>query len=585
MAASKVCFLLVYAQQSAECTSADLIGVLIHGLKLDLTVAGYICAPLFLLLILNLWTPPIRKSIVRIYVILISVVAAALLTANIVMYQYWGFPLDSSIIQYLKSPAGAVASVTWVEAARSIALFIGFLTIILLTYSAVLKIYRPVSGFRKKYVWAVGLLLCCGLDFLAIRGSVTESVANVSQVYFSSNNFLNHAAVNPVFSFLNSLTNADDSGQEYMFYPTEECERLFSELRGAASPNIQPVVKPEVSKPNIVLIIAESFGCSSVDHEICGKSVAPNFRRLKESGIYFANAFASSFRTDRGVVAILSGFPAQTTSSIMKTPAKSRRLPSVASTLGSNGYHTSYIHGGDLNFTDMSSYLYGTGFDQIIGLNDLDIDVPKGKWGYRDETMADFFLSHISTLKAPFFSVWQTLSSHEPFDVPDMGIEDRMLNSMAYADRCIAKVIDTLRDSKEWNNTIAVIVADHAFAYPYGILNSAVARHRIPILITGGAVAVDEIIEKPVSQTDLASTMLSMLGIDSREFIFSRNALGELPTFGYYVFNNGFGVVDDFGATVYDCTSKHVIEGDDSSSRMLRGKVMLQTTYTQINKL
>ena len=585
MVAGKVMFLLRYAAQSAECSPSELLGVLLHGLKLDVTVAGYICAPLFIVLLWNLWLPSLKRGVLKAYLILISIAAAALLSADIVMYQYWGFPLDSTIIQYLQTPSAALRSVTWLEAIKSIVLFVVLAAMMILSYSAIAKIYRPASSPKRKCIWTVALILCCGLDFLAIRGSVTASVANVSQVYFSSNNFLNHAAVNPVFSFLNSLTNADDSGEEYMFYPEQERELLFSKIRGESSINTTTLLKPGTEKPNVILIIAESFGTTAIEHQIEGRLVAPNFQRLKNRGIFFSDAYASSFRTDRGVIAILSGFPAQTTSSIMKTPAKSRHLPSIVGTLLKSGYHTSYIHGGDLNFTDMSSYLYGTGFEHLTGLKDLNLDTQKGKWGYMDDAMADHFLSHIQKQKEPFMTVWQTLSSHEPFDVPDMGIEDKMLNSMAFADRSIAHVVDSLSKSDIWDRSIVVIVADHAYAFPYGIAHSAPERHHIPILITGGAVGVNEIIRKPVSQTDLAATLLSLMDIPSGEFFFSRNALGDLPTFGYYVFNNGFGVVDQTGITVYDCTQKKVIEGSDSASRMVRGRVMLQTTYTQINRL
>ncbi|MBQ0081386.1 MAG: sulfatase-like hydrolase/transferase [Alistipes sp.] len=585
MVAGRICFLFINAGLSSECTIKELLCTFIYGLKLDITVTGYICAPLFIVLLWNLWLPALKRGVIKTYLIMISVVGAAMLSSNIIMYQYWGFPLDSTIIQYLKTPSAAFLSATWAEAIKSIALFALLSFVMILLYSIVVKIYKPSRTSSGKYLWAIILIICCGVDFLAIRGSVTASVANVSQVYFSNNNFLNHAAVNPVFSFLNSLTNADDKGEQYMFYTEAERESLFSKIRGEKSNNTLSVLRPGIENPNVILIIAESFGTTAINHQIHSRCVAPNFQRLKNNGIFFSNAYASSFRTDRGVIAILSGFPAQTTSSIMKTPAKSRHLPSISGALQSKGYHTSYVHGGDLNFTDMSSYLYGTGFDKLTGLKDLNLSAKQGKWGYKDDIMADYFLDHIQKQEEPFMTVWQTLSSHEPFDVPDMGIEDKMLNSMAFADRSIAKVVDTLSTTDIWERSIVIIVADHAYAFPYGIAHSAPERHQIPILITGGAIGVNEVIEKPVSQTDLAATLLCMVGTSSEEFIFSRNALGELPTFGYYVFNNGFGVVDKTGVTVYDYTQNKVIEGTESSSRMVRGRVMLQTTYTQIGKL
>ncbi len=80
-----------------------------------------------------------------------------------------------------------------------------------------------------------------------------------------------------------------------------------------------------------------------MDETVNGEAVMPNMQRWKEEGLWFENFFANSYRTDRGEVAILSGFPAQTHLSIMKLPAKSHNLPSVARTLGAAGYATSFF--------------------------------------------------------------------------------------------------------------------------------------------------------------------------------------------------------------------------------------------------
>ena len=44
---------------------------------------------------------------------------------------------------------------------------------------------------------------------IGIRGGLDESTTNIRQVYFSQNQFLNHSAVNPVFSFLSSFEKTD----------------------------------------------------------------------------------------------------------------------------------------------------------------------------------------------------------------------------------------------------------------------------------------------------------------------------------------------------------------------------------------
>ena len=104
----------------------------------------------------------------------------------------------------------------------------------------------------------------------------------------------------------------------------------FDALRGNGR-NAEPAVRVlDTLRPNVVVVILESFARTVMDEEVDGEPVMPNMQRLKREGVWFKNFFANSFRTDRGEVAILSGFPAQTKTSVMKLPAKSRTLPSVA---------------------------------------------------------------------------------------------------------------------------------------------------------------------------------------------------------------------------------------------------------------
>lgn len=273
----------------------------------------------------------------------------------------------------------------------------------------------------------------------------------------------------------------------------------------------------------------------------------------------------------------------------MKTPAKSRHLPSVARSLRREGYATSFVYGGDPDFTNTSSYLYGTGFDRIVGQHDLRIDAPTSKWGYADDVMADAFIRHTDECRSggkPFFAVWLTLSSHEPFDVPTERFDDRMLNSMAFADECIGRVVDALHRSPKWDDTLVVIVADHAYPYPYGIAGNAVGRHRIPMLWTGGAVKRPAVIDTYASQTDIAATLLAQMGIAHDDYPFSRDIFDpRLPKFGYYVFNDGFGVIDTDGATIFDCTAGRVISPDSTARHLRTGRTLLQTTYKMIESM
>ena len=590
MAIEKPLFLLWYHAQAAEASAAELALVVWNGLKLDQTVAGYITALPLLVVLAALWIPGRwSRSVLKGYLLVIAAVSATAFAANLALYEYWAFPLDSSVLQYLASPKEALASITagqlLLQLLVAAAVFGGMAWCSL----RVLRLYDPARRSTHRAGSTLVLLLAAGVLFLPIRGGVSVATANVSKVYFSGRMFLNHAAVNPLFSFLSTLSDGDDALYEYEFFPEPERAAIFEPLRGDLPAGIGTDTLLRTRRPNVVLFLVESFGRSTVDERVGGEPVAPEFQRLKGEGVYFDNLFANSFRTDRGTVAVLSGFPAQTKMSVMKLPVKSQRLPSIARSLRREGYATSFYYGGDLNFTNTASYLYGTGFDRLTWQKDLHFDAPTSKWGYADDVVIDAFTDHVlaeAASQRPFFAAVLTLSSHEPFDVPFAKFDDPMLNAMAFTDACLGRFVERVRQTPVWDDLLVILIADHAYPYPYGIANSDALRHRIPMLWLGGAVRRPAVVETYGSQSDLAATLLAQLGIAHGDFLFSRDLFDPArPKFGYWCFNNGFGVADAGGTTIFDCTSARVISPDSTAAQLRDGKAMLQTTYKAIREL
>lgn len=590
MAIEKPLFLLWYHAQAAEASAAELALVVWNGLKLDQTVAGYITALPLLVVLAALWIPGRwSRSVLKGYLLVIAAVSATAFAANLALYEYWAFPLDSSVLQYLASPKEALASVTAGQLLLQLLVAAAVFGGMAWCYLRVLRLYDPARRSTHRAGSTLVLLLAAGVLFLPIRGGVSVATANVSKVYFSGRMFLNHAAVNPLFSFLSTLSDGDDALYEYEFFPEPERAAIFEPLRGDLPAGIRTDTLLRTRRPNVVLFLVESFGRSTVDERVGGEPVAPEFQRLKGEGVYFDNLFANSFRTDRGTVAVLSGFPAQTKMSVMKLPVKSQRLPSIARSLRREGYATSFYYGGDLNFTNTASYLYGTGFDRLTWQKDLHFDAPTSKWGYADDVVIDAFTDHVlaeAASQRPFFAAMLTLSSHEPFDVPFAKFDDPMLNAMAFTDACLGRFVERVRQTPVWDDLLVILIADHAYPYPYGIANSDALRHRIPMLWLGGAVRRPAVVETYGSQSDLAATLLAQLGIAHGDFLFSRDLFDPArPKFGYWCFNNGFGVADAGGTTIFDCTSARVISPDSTAAQLRDGKAMLQTTYKAIREL
>lgn len=593
MAVQKPLFMAFHSSLCADCSAADVWQVVRHGWSLDLTVAGYVTALPLLGMLLSVWVDlgeRLWRRMLLAYFALISLVAAAVFAVDLALYGYWGFRIDSSVLLYLRTPGEAAASVTLREWFVQGAIFLVAAAAMTAVYGALLRLLRtPRLRLPERLAATPLLLLAGGLCFLAIRGGVSVATANVSKVYFSDRQFLNHAATNPLFSLLSTLGDDKDLKPQYLFFDEEERARRFEELRGDRPDTaaFRRVLKTD--RPNVVIVILESFGRTFTDERVDGEWVAPNMQRLSGEGVRFDNFFANSFRTDRGEVAILNGFPAQTRMSIMKFPAKNRTLPSIARSLGRVGYRTWFAYGGDLNFTDQASCMYATGWQRLTWQKELHFDAPTSKWGYADDVMADFFGDEVLRLAAegePFLAGWLTLSSHEPFEVPYEKFDDKILNAVAFTDDCVGRMLDRWRDSPAWDDLLVILVADHAYSWPRGIAYNVPLRHRIPMIWTGGAVSGPLAVEDYGSQIDLAATLLAQMNLPHDDFLYSKNLFSpEVPKFGYWCFNDGFGVADADGETVYDCTGDAVLlESDPSSSLLDRGKTLLQTTYKDIRE-
>lgn len=567
---------------------ADYMQVMYHGASLDAATAGYLTALPFLLVLVSIWFKkfPLKKILWAYYVIAAALVSI-IFVVDMALYTFWGFKLDASIFLYLDSPKEALASVS--IGFIILRVIIMLLLIALITW-ILLKITPSVlSVTRRKWTGTGIMLLLGGILFIIIRGGVTESTSNIGQVYFSSEQFLNHSAVNPDFSLLSSMGKTQDFASEFNFFDEGKRAELFDGLYPATDgDSIVEVLNTK--RPNILIVLMEGFGGVFVEPLGGLPDVAPNFNRLTEEGVFFTNCYANSFRTDRGTVCTFSGYLGLPTASVMKIPAKSRTLPSIAEELVKAGYKTDFLYGGDINFTNMKSYLLSKGYQHLRADKDFTLaEQTSNAWGVNDDITFDYLYNQLKDRKeVPWHTAFLTLSSHEPFEVPYHRLEEKIPNAFAFTDDCLGKFIDKLKQTPVWDNLLVVCLPDHGFYYPRKGLNSGPQFYHIPMLWLGGAVKQPMKIDKIMNQSDLAATLLGQLGMDHSSFNFSRNVLGgdyKYP-FAFYSFNNGFSFRDSTGVTVFDNNSESVLldEPVGSKDRINKGKAILQSVYDDLGR-
>lgn len=566
---------------------ADYMQVMIHGASLDAATAGYLTAFPFLLVLISIWFRkfPLKKILYG-YYILAAALISIIFVVDMALYTFWGFKLDASVFLYIDSPKEALASVS---VGFILLRVLAILLLIALNSWVLLKITPSVlTATRKRIAGTAGMLLLGGVLFIIIRGGVTESTSNIGQVYFSNEPFLNHSAVNPDFSLLSSMGKSQDFASEFNFFDEEKRAALFDGLYPTTDgDSIIQVLNTK--RPNILIILMEGFGGAFVEPLGGLPDVTPHFNRLSKEGIFFTNCYANSFRTDRGTVCTFSGYLGLPTASVMKIPAKSRTLPAIAEGLSKAGYKTDFLYGGDINFTNMKSYLLSTGYQRLTANTDFSLaEQTSNAWGVNDDITFEYLYNQLRNRKeeGPWHTAFLTLSSHEPFEVPYHRLEDKIPNAFAYTDECLGKFVDRLKQTPAWKDLLVICLPDHGFYYPREGSNAMPRFYHIPLLWLGGAVKQPMQLDKIMNQTDLAATLLGQLGLEHTAFTFSRNVLGsdyKYP-FAFYSFNNGFSFRDSTGVTVFDNNSGSILfdEPEADESRLDKGKAILQTVYDDL---
>ena len=618
-ALAKVIFVFYNADCGGAFTAQEVVDAILHGLPLDMATAGYFAALLWLGLLVGLWwRTKARRVLFKTYCAIIGLLIAACLVADTGLYEFWGIKLDGTVFAYLDSPEGAMNSVSHAYLVGAGLAYCAYTLILYFALSHVMprewgkgqetrvksqevkaedeEQKGPLKKAKGLFLRPLTMLLLGGLLFLGIRGGVGKSTANVGMVYHSDNIFMNHSAVNPVFSIVASLFKTKDFAEQHEYFDEAERARQFSQLEYHTTGNPIDTLL-HTSRPNVLLILME--GCSAAFvHAIDSTArpdITPRLNQLATEGVLFTRCYANSFRTDRGTVCTLSGYPAFPDVSVMKMPSKGERLPSIAQALAREGYTTEFVYGGDINFTNTNGYLRATGYERTLGDKDFPVAVRRThNWGVTDHIVLDTLYQRILRYSAdrPWHTACLTLASHEPWEVPyDRIPQDQVFNAMAYLDDCIGKFIDRLRQTAAWKNTLVILLPDHGAHYPQGISEADPKKSHIPMIWTGGAVRQAQRIETLCNQTDLAATLLGQLGIAHEEFTFSRDVLADtyVRPSAVHVWNEGIYYMDETGISALNILSQErpILHEAPAPSvdRQNAAHAYLQTIYDDLGEL
>lgn len=293
------------------------------------------------------------------------------------------------------------------------------------------------------------------------------------------------------------------------------------------------------TKPNIVIFILESYGREYIgafnkEQKIPNfKSYSPFVDSLAQHSMIYTNAYANGWKSIHGMSSIIAGIPSFKDAFTSSAYSK-QNIESLVSTLKGEGYDTSFFHGapnGSMGFLGFGNIL---GYDHYYGKNEYNNDADfDGVWGIWDEPFFQYFNKTLSQKKSPFMATLFSVSSHEPYVVPEKydGKFDKgtvnIHQTIGYTDMALKKFFAAAKKEKWYDNTIFVLVADHGNTIAYDEYRKEGMKHTVPILFFTPNEKYVGVNNDWAQQIDIYPTLLDMIGYEKPFRSWGRSLLND----------------------------------------------------------
>ncbi|MEM5564252.1 sulfatase-like hydrolase/transferase [Psychroserpens sp. AS72] len=410
------------------------------------------------------------------------------------------------------------------------------ITLAIAFYKVIPNLKLPVLAFNhSKKDYAKQTLIFLGVMVLMVilgRGGVQKKPLRI--IDSSGYGSINHSALvlNTPFCVLKTINKKETlSSPKYFSQP--ELDSIFNPVM-----TINP--KKETNKKNVVLIILESFG-----RENLNVGVTPFLDSLITKSYYFENGFANGKLSIDAVPSTLTSIPSLLKHSIITSSYAVNKVNGLPRILKEQGYNTSFFHGAFNGSQNFDQYAKVSGFDSYFGKDEYQgPEAFDGKWGIFDEEFLQFFNTKLTTFKQPFFSTVFTISSHNPYIIPEKYIgkfpkgNSKIHETVAYADYALKQFFDAAKKEDWYNNTLFVITSDHTSVSNKKLFNTNVGKFRIPILFFDPS--EENFIgthDKNFQQIDILPSIIEYLGISTQTISYGKSYTSNQDFVVYYLDN------------------------------------------------
>ena len=300
-------------------------------------------------------------------------------------------------------------------------------------------------------------------------------------------------------------------------------------------------------RANVILVVLNNINAGFMDENRRSgtEKITPNLTTLSRGGLNFAKAYATGTDTLHGIEAALLSLPPQPGISVIRKEDGNSAY-TLGSVFKSKNYDLKFIYGGYGFAQNMNRFFHNNGFTVL--------DRPKWRkkdvvfaniWGASDEDLFRKILKEADNSHAaqkPFFTLALTLSAHYPYSYPENRIEEAVNNSrreqaVRYTDYTIGKFIEKARTKPWFDNTVFIFVGDHAANAARKKTELKLSLYKIPFIIYAPGIITPHRIKTPVSQIDLAPTLLGLLDFSYESRFYGQNVLRNGYTSRLFISN------------------------------------------------